>query len=243
MLPADPEISVVIPVYNEENILETATIALLERIALFERSFELLLCENGSSDHSAEIVDAIATRESRVRALHSSEPDYGLALRSGILAARGRVVFCDEIDLGDMDFYRRALERLDLGAELVIGSKRHPLSHDNRPWLRRQGTVAINTMLRHSLGFRGSDTHGLKAFVRQPMLPIVQACLLRKDLFASELVIRAQRARLRVEELPLELREIRPPSIGMLRRVPRVLRDLVHLVYILRVKELVKKDN
>lgn len=237
MLPAEPEFSVVIPVFNEENLLETATVALLDRLELFGRPFELILCENGSTDRTAEMVDVIADREPAVRSLHSPIPDYGHALRLGILAARGRFVFCDEIDLGDMDFYRRALERLDAGADMVVGSKRHPESRDSRPWFRRQATMAINGLLRISVGFKGTDTHGLKAFARKPMLPVIDACALTKDLFASELVIRAARSGLRVEEIPLELREIRPPSIGLVRRVPRVLRDLGHLIYILRVKK------
>ena len=49
-------------------------------------------------------------------------------------------------------------------------------------------------MLRVALDFRGTDTHGLKAFHRETLLPVVEACVIDRDLFASELVIRAGRA-------------------------------------------------
>jgi len=232
-----PDFSVVIPLYNEENILETAIFSLLARLDFLNCPFEVILAENGSRDKTAEMVDSLARREPNIKALHSDRPDYGHALKLGILAARGKYIICDEIDLCDVDFYRRALDLLDGDVDLVIGSKRHPQSSDRRPWLRRQGTSVINGMLRLCVGFKGSDTHGLKAFKRQPMLKVVQSCQLSKDLFASELVIRAQHQGLSIEEIPLTLREIRPPSIHLFKRVPRVLLDIAKLTYCLRINK------
>ena len=65
---------------------------------------------------------------------------------------------------------------------------------------------------------------------------MVEACAVDKDLFASELVIRAERQGLKLVELPMALQEIRPPSVDLWRRVPRVLKDLAYLNIILRRK-------
>jgi hypothetical protein len=89
-------------------------------------------------------------------------------------------------------------------------------------------------MLRVALDFRGTDTHGLKAFDRAALLPIVEACVIDRDLFASELVIRAGRADLRVLEIPIRLHEKRPPAINLTKRVPHVLRGLAKLTYVIR---------
>jgi hypothetical protein len=118
----------------------------------------------------------------------------------------------------------------------VIGSKRHPGSRDRRPLVRRAGTAAVTLLLRLTLGFRGTDTHGLKVLRRARLLPVARACVVEHDLFASELVVRASRAGLDVRELPLDLHEIRPPSVGLWRRVPRVLRDIARLVYIIHFR-------
>ena len=91
-------------------------------------------------------------------------------------------------------------------------------------------------MLWATLGFTGTDTHGLKAFKKAPMLPVVHACVVDKDLFASELVIRAGRQGLRIQEIPIELEEQRQPPILLAKRVPRVLRDLTKLVVAVRFK-------
>ncbi len=124
---------------------------------------------------------------------------------------------------------------------MVVGSKRHPDSVDARPWIRQRGTQVINGLLRVTLGFRGTDTHGLKAFRRGPMMNVVQQCTVEHDLFASELVIRAMRSNCDVREIPLKLREIRPPSIGLARRVPRVLGNLAKLIYVIRLQKRVQK--
>jgi hypothetical protein len=65
---------------------------------------------------------------------------------------------------------------------------------------------------------------------------VVDKCVVDKDMFASELVIRASRSQLRCTEIPVEVIEKRAPSIQLARRVPRVLRQLGTLAWVIRVK-------
>ena len=153
--------------------------------------------------------------------LSVGEPNYGLAMRQGILEARGRYVICDEIDLLDTEFYARAmalLERSD--TDLVVGSKAMVGSNDQRPLFRRAATRVYNGMLRVVCRFPGTDTHGLKAFRRDALLETARRCMLDRDVFASEFVIRAHREGKKVVEIPFAVREKRPPSIRLVKRVP-----------------------
>ena len=144
-------------------------------------------------------------------------------------------MICDEIDLCDLSFYDRALPLLQSGAaELAVGSKRAPGAEDRRPRHRRLATWAHNTLLRLLLGFRGTDTHGPKAMLRERLAPVAGRCLVDRDVFASELVIRAEREGMRVGESPLTLCERRPPSVGLWRRVPSVLAGVARLAWGLR---------
>ena len=237
-----PGVSIVIPVYNEEGILREAVTELLDgldavRQALRapELTFEVVLAENGSSDRTAELAAHLADERPDVRTFSLGEPNYGKALRHGILAARGAIVICEEIDLCDLDFHRRALEHLrHSDCDMVIGSKAMKGASDERPLYRRAATKVINGMLRLALDFRGTDTHGLKAFDRAALLPVVEACVIDRDLFASELVIRAGRGGLRVLEIPVRLHEKRPPAIRLVKRVPNVLRGMAKLTYVIR---------
>lgn len=232
-----PELSVVIPVFNEERMVVDAARELCAEMDARGWDWELLLCENGSRDRTAELVDQLAAENPRIRALHETEPNYGRALRHGILEARGTYVLCDEIDLCDVDFHERALAILRAGdADMVVGSKVLDGARDERPLLRQAGTLVINGLLRLTLDFQGTDTHGLKAFRREPLLEVARACVVERDLFASEFVIRASRMGRRVTEIPIVVREKRRPSVNLVRRVPNVLKNLARLVWVIRVQ-------
>jgi glycosyltransferase involved in cell wall biosynthesis len=229
-------ISIVIPVYNEAIIVREAALDLCRALEALGFDYELILSENGSTDRTRAVIAELAAQNPRVRALETDEPNYGRALKRGILEARGSEVICDEIDLCDVDFYQRALPLLAGGADLVVGSKAMKGAKDARPLLRRVGTRVITLLLRAATGFRGTDTHGLKAFRRERLVEVARACVVERDLFASEFVIRAQRMGRDVREIPIALREKRPPSTHLLRRVPRVLKGLVKLGWAIRIR-------
>jgi glycosyltransferase AglD len=237
-----PDVSIVIPVYNEEGILREAISELISgldgvRLALDARElkFEVIIAENGSRDRTVELAEHLAAEHADVRMFSLGEPNYGKALRRGIMEATGTWVICEEIDLCDPDFHRRALELLRHDdADIVVGSKAMKGAHDHRPLMRRAATRVLNGMLRIALDFRGTDTHGLKAFHRDTLLPIVEQCVIDRDLFASELVIRAGRAGMRVLEIPIRLDEKRPPAINLVKRVPNVLRGMAKLTRVIR---------
>jgi glycosyltransferase involved in cell wall biosynthesis len=230
-----PEVSFVIPVYNEEAILHAAVVDLRERLAPHGLSYELILAENGSRDRTADVARDLCARYPEVRLLQSRTPNYGQALRQGIEFARGQLVICEEIDLCDVDFHLQALTLLRSGqADFEIGSKLIGGARDARPLFRHAASLLYTGVLRLLFDFRGTDTHGLKAFRRAPVLPLVAACQVDRDVFASELTIRAYRAPLRVVEIPVRILEKRPPSVGLWRRLPGVAKDLWHLTRAIR---------
>ena len=232
-----PVVSIVVPVFNEEALLFGSVVELIERMKDLDLPYEILICENGSTDDTVEIALRLDRRFPQVRMLSVDEPNYGKALRAGILAARGDYVICDEVDILDSRFHARALDALQADqCDMVVGSKLHPDSQDHRPVMRHVATHVINLMLRVAVGFRGTDTHGLKAFQRERLIPVVNSCVVDKDLFASEFVIRTERSRLRILEVPVEIVEKRKPSIDLFRRVPNVLKNLARLFVVIRLK-------
>lgn len=233
--PSKPHVSIVIPVYNEEGILRGSVLELREKLRPFGFTYELILCENGSRDRTVEIGKEIEIDFPEVRMLSIGQPNYGMAMKTGILAARGDFVICDEIDLCDTQFYARALALLErTDTDLVVGSKAMVGSNDQRPWVRRMGTRVYNGMLRAVCGFGGTDTHGLKAFKREVLLETAQRCILDRDVFASEFVIRAHREQKKVVEIPFAVHEKRPPSINLVKRVPHVLKSVARLAVSVR---------
>jgi glycosyltransferase involved in cell wall biosynthesis len=97
-----PKVTIVIPIYNEEGILRTSVVDLVDRLAQLGFSYELVLAENGSRDGTVEVCKELHERFPQVHHFSVGQPgqgNYGKALRQGILDARGEYVFCDEIDL------------------------------------------------------------------------------------------------------------------------------------------------
>jgi len=225
------ELSVVMPAHNEEDLLDKAVHAVVDGLRDRGRPFEVIIVENGSRDRTAAIATSLTEDLPEVTALSSAEPDYGRALRTGLLAARGQVVVNFDVDYIDLDFLDAAVEavRADGGPVVVVGSKRGAGSHDERVPLRRLVTSVFSLVLRFGFGLRVSDTHGMKALRREPLLPLVEACRLGTDLFDTELVLRAERAGLPTAELPVTVEELRPSRTPIARRIPRTVGGLVRL--------------
>ncbi|WP_293272263.1 glycosyltransferase family 2 protein [Nannocystis sp.] len=140
---------VIIPVYNEGDPREQRASCRVGLDAAGLVRHEIVIAENGSRDRTREIAAELAAAHPRVRTFSCARPNYGAALREGIEGARGEYVLCEEIDLCDLDFHRRALELLRSGeAELVIGSKAMPGAHDRRPLLRRAADADLQRLLR-----------------------------------------------------------------------------------------------
>ncbi|MCY1075576.1 glycosyltransferase family 2 protein [Archangium lansingense] len=232
-----PYLSIVIPVYNEASIVASAAAELSQGLEERGWDYEIIFAENGSRDSTPQILEGLCAQNPRLRWFHSERPNYGVALKAGIEKARGTFVFCDEIDLCDLSFYDTALPVLEKGgADMVVGSKAAKGASDQRPLVRRVATRVHNKLLRVMLGFQGTDTHGLKAFRREALLPVVARCVVDMDVFASEFVIRAWREGLRVVEIPIKLHEKRQPSIHLFKRVPNVLKNVGKLVYVIRIR-------
>lgn len=222
-------ISIIIPVYNEEQILVSAVQNLVNGLASLPLTYEIILCENGSSDRTELLARQLSLSISNIRVIRLPLPSYGHALKAGIEHARFDRLVLLNLDLCDLQFLAHAMLLLDR-YDCVVGSKVAPGSKDERPFVRRLITRLFNRFLRLTLGFEGSDTHGVKAFRRHRVLPLAQACVTDAELFDTELVLRAHRRGLTWFEIPVAVRECRPPRTSVLARACRTIPELMTLL-------------
>ena len=226
-----PALTVVLPAHNEADMLEEAVRDVAAGLRERGRSFEIVVVENGSGDDTAAIANRLAGEFPQVRALSLAEPDYGRALRAGLLAASGDVVVNFDVDFCDLGFLDRAVPMVEApgGPAVVVGSKRTTGSADTRGWQRRLVTGVFSSALRYGFGLKVSDTHGVKAMRREAMAPLARHCRFGQDLFDTELILRAERAGLHSAEIPVEVVEKRPARSSIRARIPRTVKGLVAL--------------
>ena len=224
-------LTVVLPAHNEARMLEDSAREVAAGLKERGRSFEIVVVENGSTDDTAAIANHLAGEFPELRALSLPEPDYGRALRAGLLAAVGDVVVNFDVDFCDLGFLDRAVPMVEApgGPAVVVGSKRSAGSDDTRNWQRRMVTGVFSSLLRYGFGLRVSDTHGVKAMRREAVAPLAQYCRFGQDLFDTELILRAERSGLRSAEIPVEVVEKRPARSSIRARIPRTVKGLAAL--------------
>ncbi|HEY2293413.1 MAG TPA: dolichyl-phosphate beta-glucosyltransferase [Thermoanaerobaculia bacterium] len=117
------ELSVVVPAYNEERRLAPGLRQALEYLARRREPFELLVVDDGSRDETARVAESFAGQGVRV-VRHERNRGKGAAVRTGLLASRGRKVLISDADFSTPIEEIEKLERfLQDGTPLVIGSR------------------------------------------------------------------------------------------------------------------------
>ncbi len=197
---ASPPVSVVIPCLNEEQNIEQCVRTALAALEADRLEGEVIVVDNGSDDRSAKLAAAAGAR-----VIHEPRRGYGSAYLAGFAAARGDYVVMADADLTyDFRDIPRFVQRLDAGAQLVMGDRMGNIHPGAMPWLHRYvGNPMLTGVL--NLFFRTGvrDAHcGMRA-LRRDVLPLLALRTTGME-FASEMVIRAAKQSLVIDELAIE---------------------------------------
>lgn len=116
-------ISVIVPVYNEEKVLEGVTKEILQYMNSLKLDYEILICNNGSIDKSEEITKKLAKQNKNIKSFYTPQKGIGSALRLGIKNANNEYITYLPSD-GEMDysFIERALPLMK-EYDLITGSR------------------------------------------------------------------------------------------------------------------------
>jgi glycosyltransferase involved in cell wall biosynthesis len=220
-------ITIVVPVYNEADFIPAALPMMIAAVEEVGAPYTIRVVENGSTDGSAEAAKR-AAGQAEVIVDSLAVPDYGAAMRHGFREADSDWVVNFDIDYFSAGFLHQVLAQPD-HVDIVIGSKRDPMSQDRRPLIRRVATRVFNLLLTVILGSKVSDTHGMKGFRRRVIDDIVPQVVSTEDLFDTELVVRAERAGYEIVEVPVVVQEMRSARSSLVKRAPRTIAGLVRM--------------
>jgi dolichyl-phosphate beta-glucosyltransferase len=225
-----PALSLVVPVYNEEAVLERSLPALCAFAASLGLSFEVLCVNDGSSDRSAALLSALAARDARIRVeTHTINRGKGAAVRTGMLAARGeRVLFLDADLSTPLEQAPVLLSALDTH-DVALGNRREQGATITRrqPWIRQTLGRGFTLLTRTLLAPGVTDfTCGFKAFRRDAAQRIFSRSTLNGWAFDAELVVIAQAQRLSIAQVPVRWKHEDDSKVRVVSAVLASLRDL-----------------
>lgn len=227
------KLNVTIPVFNEERRLERG----IRRLAPFlaERmtcDYELVIADNASTDGTGEIARRLAAEFPRVRVVRLAAKGRGGALRQVWSTSDAEVCSYMDVDLSaDLESFPELVRAVASGgADLAVGSRLLQTGGTQRSWQREVLSRGYNGLLRAAFGVRFSDAQcGFKAISRraaQMLLPLVEN---NHWFFDTELLVLAERAGFRIQDLPVHWREDRDSTVKVLRTVGEDLRGILRL--------------
>lgn len=204
------DVSVVIPAYREERrIVETLT-AISSFLSDTGLEYEILVVNDGSPDGTAHVVEQFRKiHEPHLRLLHHTKNrGKGAAVKTGMIAARGRtILFTDADNSTPIVELLKLQNALQTGADVSIGSRY--LSGSNVVLKQSVGRRAMsrvgNLLFRIVLGLPFADTRcGFKLFTREARDKIFPLQTLERWGFDTEILVIARRQKLTIAEVPVE---------------------------------------
>ena len=216
-----PELSIIIPAYNEEKRLPET----LRRIAAFLREFkrntEIIVVDDGSKDRTAAVAENFRKEFPSLRVVPNGvNRGKGFSVRHGMLEARGRFVLFTDADLAaPIEEAGKLLAALETH-DVAIGSRALDRSliavHESR--FREFAGIVFNLIVRLLLRLPFVDTQcGFKAFRREPCRVLFEQQRIERFGFDPELLYLARRHGLRSIEIPVRWAHSPATKVNMLR--------------------------
>ena len=245
LMQSRPHLSLVVPVFNEERCIQANLQVMLSYLGAQPYPAELIVVDDGSRDHTAEMVAAFAATHSSVRLIRNDHRGKAYAVRTGVLAAGGDYVAFTDADLATpIHQTGKLLAALDMGNDVAIGSREgYGARRLGEPWPRHFMGRVFNLAVRVLIMGQHKDTQcGFKGFTHQAAQDVFSsvrlygpnaAILMAPAVtgFDVELLYLAHRKGYRVAEIPVEWHYGPGSKVHPLRDSWRNFRDVLRVRY------------
>jgi glycosyltransferase involved in cell wall biosynthesis len=205
---AGPQLSIVIPAYNESARIEQTLARVMACVERQGWDAEVTVVDDGSTDRTAEMVRGWMERTPRLRLVQNAgNRGKGYSVRNGLLQATGEVVMFTDADLSaPMEEAELLLAAIREGADVAIGSrwldKTRQTSH--QPLYRRFFGRCFNWVTRTVMGLPYKDTQcGFKAFRREAAQVIFRLQRVERWGFDPEILFIARKLGYTIREVPV----------------------------------------
>jgi glycosyltransferase involved in cell wall biosynthesis len=224
----ESDVEIVVPVYNEERDLERSVRRLRAYLdACFPFHAVVTIVDNASVDRTQDIGEQLAASVQGVHYMRLNDMGRGRALATAWLISSADVVAYMDVDLStDLDALLPLVAPVISGhSDVAIGSRLSTGARVRRGWKRELISRCYNTLLRVTLGATFSDAQcGFKAIRAETARRLVPQVQNRSWFFDTELLVLAQRAKLRIAEVPVDWNDDLDSRVRLL---PTALEDLL----------------
>lgn len=237
MTPPAPELSIVIPAYNEEARLPRTLAAIRDYLAsqrLGPEQVEILVVDDGSKDGTIRAAQEMSREMPSLRVVPNGENrGKGYSVRHGMLEARGRLTLFTDADLSSpIEEWPKLRAAIESGCDAAIGSRAMDRSLISVPQskMRVMAGIIFNGFVRLITGLGFQDTQcGFKAFVRERARPIFENQRIERFGFDPEILFLAKRYGLRVAEVPVRWAHDPATKVSVVRDSIRMFTDLARI--------------
>ena len=231
-----PPFSIVIPCFNEAVRIGKTLRATLDYLAGAAPESELIVVNDGSTDATASIAREVLAGTKIATRLLENFPNRGkgAAVRSGLLAAQEPIGLFSDADLSTpLEETPKLIEPIaDDQIDIAFGSRAldRSLIGIHQPWRREYAGQVFNLLVRVGTGLPFWDTQcGFKAFRMDACRPIIEAARIGGFAFDVELLYLAQRAGLRIREIPVRWNHAEGSKVRFFHDSLGMLRELIAL--------------
>ena len=229
-----PDISIVIPAYNESERLGDPLKTILEFVSTAGLNVEVIVVDDGSSDDTANVAERVFQTKPELQTnviRYEKNRGKGFAVKTGLLAAKADVALFSDADLStpieemsklvdpilngecDVTFGSRALDRS------LIGTR--------QPWRREQGGRVMNFIIRTMSGLPFTDTQcGFKAFDLTKFRPLLDLMKIDRFGFDVEFLFVANYHKLRLKEIAVRWNDVEGSKVSVFRDTRRMINEL-----------------
>lgn len=201
-----PYICVILPCLNEEKAIGLCIESIVATAKTSGLNVEIIVVDNGSTDGSSKIVQNLIKENNNIILEQETIKGYGSAYQHGLKIAKGKYFFMADADLTyDFNDIPKFIKKLEEGNDLVVGNRFSGMMESNsmtfsHKWI---GNPILSSLVRLFFKIKIHDIHcGARAISREAYLKITPHTLGME--FASEMIIKAAKAKLKIVEIPIK---------------------------------------
>jgi dolichyl-phosphate beta-glucosyltransferase len=225
-------VSIIMPAYNVENSIVDVVEKVKRAMTTITGDYEIIVVNDGSTDATRAVLERFC--DCRLKIVdHKDNLGKGAAIKTGVKYANGvYTILLDadgDIDVTNITLYLRALRKYDI----VVGSKRHPRSTYQAPFVRKILSLSYNILVKILLGIRVGDTQtGLKAFKTRYLKLIMKVIVVKRYSWDAEALAVANLLKLKIAEVPVHIKQ---EKLFRIKDVLRMLLEILGITYRLRI--------